>query len=52
MAKIRHSMHRKGLPSGVEGGKGVVIRRERSEAGWSQEDLHIVMDWKSVFYIE
>ena len=34
------------------GGKGVVYSSERSEAGWSQEDLHTVVDWKSVFYTE
>lgn len=44
-------MHRKGLPSGVE------MVRESYTAGREvrldgQEDLHIVMDRKPVFYIE
>lgn len=48
--KTFYAQQRAAIRSG--GGKGVVISRERSEAGWSQEDLHIVMDRKPVFYIE
>lgn len=49
-SKTSCAQRRAAIRSG--GGKGVVYSSERSEAGWSQEELHTVMDRKSVFYIE